>query len=155
MYLQVDSIVRIIQNKTVLDEINSIYGQCPYLSKDEKRNTVKAELIGKTVMANYGNSKIWVIKDVLFDFDYETRKVGEQFDMNFLEYYQKTYGIIIKIKRQPALKAVMSGMKKSKITQESILIPELMLMSGLPNDFDERRRREISEFTILQPEEKL
>lgn len=35
-------------------------------------------------MANYGNSKIWLIKDVIFDFDYESKKIGEQFDMNFV-----------------------------------------------------------------------
>jgi len=31
------------------------------------------------------------------------------------------------------------------------LIPELLLMSGLPDNFDERKRREISETTIVQP----
>ena len=34
------------------------------------------------------------------------------------------------------------------------LVPELLLMSGLPDDFDERKRREISEETIVPPSEK-
>lgn len=54
--------VRIIQNRTVLDEIDGIYASNSHLSKDEKRQAVKQELIGKTVMANYGNSRIWIIK---------------------------------------------------------------------------------------------
>ncbi len=36
-----------------------------------------------------------------------------------------------------------------------LLIPELLLLSGIPNDFDERKRREISEHSIIQPQEKL
>jgi hypothetical protein len=35
-----------------------------------------------------------------------------------------------------------------------MLIPELLLMSGLPDDFDERKRREISDATIVSPAEK-
>jgi hypothetical protein len=38
----------------------------------------------------------------------------------------------------------MNGMKRSKDAKESILIPEFFLMSGLPDDFDERKRRDIS-----------
>jgi len=34
-------------------------------------------------------------------------------------------------------------------------VPELMLMTGIPDDFDENRRKQISEKTIKQPNEKL
>lgn len=34
LYLRVDSMVRIVQNKTVLDEINTIYKRCSQMSKD-------------------------------------------------------------------------------------------------------------------------
>jgi len=27
-------------------------------------------------MANYGNSRIWIIKDIIFDFDLEKNKIG-------------------------------------------------------------------------------
>ncbi len=53
--------VRIIQSKTVLEEINTIYSRNSHLSKEEKRNMVKGEIIGKPVMANYGNSRIWIV----------------------------------------------------------------------------------------------
>lgn len=61
--------VRIIQNRTALEEIDSIYSKNKHLNKDEKREAVKQQLIGKVVMANYGNSRIWLIKEIIFDFD--------------------------------------------------------------------------------------
>ena len=41
LFLRVDSMVKIIQNKTVLDHINEIYSKNSKLSKHEKRNAVK------------------------------------------------------------------------------------------------------------------
>lgn len=61
--------VRIIQSKTVLEEINTLYSKNSHLSKDEKRAMVKSEIIGKAVMANYGNSRIWIVQEIIFDFD--------------------------------------------------------------------------------------
>ena len=59
--------------------------------------------------------------------------------MFLIEYYKKKHNIEIKDKAQPLL--VSEGRKKdSKI----YLFPELMLMTGIPEDFDERRRKEIS-----------
>lgn len=81
------------------------------------------ELLGKPVMANYGNSRIWVIKDIIFDFDLENNKIGKDNNMNFVEYYMKSYGLQIGKKKQPVLKAVLNGMRKSKDAAESILIP--------------------------------
>lgn len=37
---------------------------------------VKNQLSNKAVMANYGNSRIWIIKDIIFDFDLEKNKIG-------------------------------------------------------------------------------
>ena len=36
-----------------------------------------------------------------------------------------------------------------------VLVPELLLMSGLPDEFDERKRREVSDFTIVPPSQKM
>lgn len=35
-----------------------------------------------------------------------------------------------------------------------LLIPEFCLLSGLPDDFDEMKRREVSKFTIVGPDVK-
>ena len=36
-----------------------------------------------------------------------------------------------------------------------MLVPELLLMSGIPDSFDERKRKFISDTTIVKPAEKL
>lgn len=68
--------------------------------------------------------------------------------MSFIEYYQKNYNLKINSKRQPVLKAIPNGMRKNKDKTKTqkpmILIPEFLLMSGLPDDFDEKKRRDIS-----------
>ena len=57
--------------------------------------------------------------------------------MTYTEYYEKNYGMKIKNKKQPVLQAVVSSKKKGSAT----LIPEFLLISGLPDNFDERKRR--------------
>lgn len=61
---------RILQNKTVLEHINELYSKNNNLSKQEKRNIVKEDLIGKIVVGNYGNTKHWIVEDVDFDTDF-------------------------------------------------------------------------------------
>lgn len=61
LFLQVDSMARIVQNRSVLDLINEIYSKNKHLSKEEKRGLVKENLIGRMVLANYGTSKHWII----------------------------------------------------------------------------------------------
>lgn len=70
-----------------------------------------------------------------------------------LEYYKETYNIDVTVKAQPLLKA---SIRKSKNGENFIiLIPELMLLGGIPDDFDERKRKMISDITIVQPSAKL
>ena len=112
-------------------------------------------MIGKVVMANYGNTRYWVIQSVVFDCDFSTIMVGENSNTSLLEYYIKNYGLRVSNLKQPLLKAKMNGESKKKMGQQGLLIPEFLLMSGLPGDFDERMRREISQHTINQHQEKL
>lgn len=72
--------------------------------------------------------------------------------MGFEKYYEVNYGLKISNKKQPLLKAVLSG-KKTK--QEAFIVPEFLLMPGFPDDFDERKRRMISEFTNIEPQERM
>lgn len=61
LFLRVDSMTKIIQNKKVIDVINEIYFIHSNKGKEEKRNLLKETLIGKTVVGNYGNTKSWII----------------------------------------------------------------------------------------------
>jgi hypothetical protein len=70
--------------------------------------------------------------------------------MNLREYYQQKYQISIKNLKQPLL--VTEGFNKE---EKCLLVPELLLMTGIPEDFDEMRRKKISEHTIKFPNEKM
>lgn len=94
-------------------------------------------------MSSYGKNQYYRIKDVLF---IEIASV-EQLDL--VEYYDKKYGIKIHNLKQPLLEA-----EGRDPTQPIYLIPELMRMTGIPENFDERRRKTISERTIRDPSQK-
>lgn len=101
-------------------------------------------------MANYGSSRYWRIEKVMYDKTIESTFATEDGkDINLIDYYKTKYNLEIKSKRQPLLKCV----NRTKI--EVLLVPELCLMTGLPDDFDERKRREISKYTIRPPGERL
>lgn len=51
-----------------------------------------------------------------------------------LQYYKQTYDIEIKNSKQPLVMVV--GSKKEEKDQRIVLIPELLMMSGLPDNFD-------------------
>ena len=59
------------------------------------------------------------------------------------------YNIKIENERQPLL-----VVKDKKKENPDLMIPELCLMTGLPDNFDEFRRKKISESTIKSPGEK-
>lgn len=65
------------------------------------------------------------------------------------EYYKKKYNINITKLKQPLI--AVEGRKKGDVL---LLIPELLLMTGIPDDFDEFRRKKISEATIKPPIDK-
>ena len=56
-----------------------------------------------------------------------------------VQYYKDKYEIEIKNLKQPLL--VVEGSRKEETV---LVIPELMLMTGIPDDFDEMRRKKIS-----------
>jgi len=65
--------------------------------------------------------------------------------MNMFDYYKNKYNITIRKPKQPLLK--VENKKQGGI--EILLVPELCLMTGIPEDFDEFKRKKISEQTIL------
>lgn len=126
------------------------------MDKEEKRNQVRKALINSIVMTNYGKCTFYRVLDIDFKSMNEVR-VSEECP-TLKDYYQKRYGITIKNEGQPLLQA------ENKIRRREVngtdqgptyLIPELCQMTGIPEDFDEQRRKRISNETILSPEIKL
>jgi hypothetical protein len=98
--LRVDSVKKIVRNETVLDFINQFYKIHEAKDKEEKRNLLKAELLDKIVMTNYGKNRYLKIVDIHFI------NIKEYFiddKTNLVAYYQNKYQINIKNANQPAL----------------------------------------------------
>ncbi len=73
------------------------------------------------------------------------------------DYYKKRYNLDVRNEAQPLLQAE-NKLRKKKVngTYEgpTYLLPELCLMTGIPDDFDENRRKSVSQATILPPSDK-
>ena len=66
-YLRVDSAKKIVRNQSVLDVIDSLYKVHQDKDREEKRNLLLSELIGKIVMTNYGKTAYYKIEDLVFE----------------------------------------------------------------------------------------
>lgn len=100
-------------------------------------------------MTNYGKTAYYRIEDVLFE-DLESIRL-EDASIGLREYYKKKYNLEITNRKQPLLK--VEGRRKGAEFQ-ILLLPEFCLMTGIPDNFDETRRKKISENTIKRPDEK-
>lgn len=79
-YLKIDVSHKIIRTETVLNYIDDIYNKSQGLSKDDKRKKVRDALVGRTVLAMYGNYRYWRIDDVIFDKDCDTFEFEDEKD---------------------------------------------------------------------------
>lgn len=67
--LKIDMSHRLIRQENVLSIVKQIYKDNANMSKDDKRQLVREEIIGTQVIANYSNFRIYVVTDLLFDKD--------------------------------------------------------------------------------------
>ncbi len=142
-FLRVDPSKKIVRSDTVLQAIDAVYAQNKDKDKEEKRNLVRQAIINTIVMSNYGKTRYYKIVDIHFK---EIQSVVLEDQRTLIDYYATKYNITIKSLKQPLLVA------ESKDPERPIyLIPELMLMTGIPENFDEMRRKKISEQTIKAP----
>ena len=148
-YLRVDSAKKIVRNQSVLDVIDQIYAKTKDLDREERRNMLQSELVGKVIMTNYGKTAYYRIEEIVFE-DINSIKL-EDASISLREYYEKKYNMKITNHKQPLLK--VEGRRKNSEFQ-ILLIPEFCLMTGIPENFDEQRRKKISENTIKKPGEK-
>jgi hypothetical protein len=142
IFLRVDSAKKIVRNQTVLEYIDDLYKKNEQRDRDDKRNIVKNALVNQIVQVNYGNGRYYKIEDVVYKDLTEEFASGEK--TNMIDYYRTKYNITIRKPKQPLLKA-----ENKRGQHEILLVPELCLMTGIPDDFDEFKRKKISEHTIL------
>ncbi len=75
-------------------------------------------------MSNYGKAQYYQIEDIEF-IDISSVMIEEK--INLVEYYDKKYKLKIKNLKQPLL---ASSLRRKD--QKIYLVPELMLMTGIP-----------------------
>lgn len=126
-YLRVDSAKKIVRNQTVLDIIDELYRQHRDKSREEKRNLLQGELVGKVIMTNYGKTAYYRIEEVVFE-EIDSIRL-EDCSLTLREYYETKYKLKISNKSQPLLK--VESNRKNKDFQ-ILLIPEFCLMTGIP-----------------------
>lgn len=66
--------MKIICKKTALELIDELYRKHSEKTKSEKRMLIATEFAHKTVMTNYGKSKLYIIEEVLFDVTLEEHR---------------------------------------------------------------------------------
>jgi len=152
IFLRVDTARKMVRKETVLDNIDKIIKFNHHLDKMERRQEIKKALINAIVMTTYGKSTFYRVLDVEF-INMMDVAISEDIP-NLKEYYLKKYNIKIEKESQPLLcveNKIKRREKAGSSTGPTYLLPELCSLTGIPDDFDEMRRKAVSEKTILQP----
>ncbi|XP_054031442.1 piwi-like protein 2 [Dryobates pubescens] len=135
LFLLVDAIHKVICNESVLSLMQSIYRQSASSFQDE----CTKQLVGSVVITHY-NYRTYRIDDICWDKSpRSTFTLASGEEVTFLDYYRRTYGIVIRDLEQPLL----VHRPKEKHTPQGrcqldmvLLVPELAFVTGLP---DKRR----------------
>jgi len=97
LFLQIDFVSRCLQQDTILDYIF-------YLQKEGwKENEIKQEIIGKPVIADYGNYRIYKVTDLDFTKSPMNHVQINNAPQTLIEYYKKGYNLTITNTKQPLL----------------------------------------------------
>ena len=106
-------------------------------------------------MTTYGKTTFYRVLDVEF-VNMMDVPISEEIP-NLWEYYSKKYNIQVKNTKQPLLRVENKIKKKEKAGSSqgpTYILPELCSLTGIPENFDEMRRKKVSEKTILPPQTK-
>ena len=89
---------------------------------------MKRDLINSSVIANYGQKRTYIVKDIAFDKAPTTTffTMGDGTKISVAKYFYKQYNLKITDKRQPMLIAYQNG-------REISLVPEFCLADGVPD----------------------
>jgi len=107
-------------------------------------------------MTSYGKLSFYRVVDVIFDRNVLDVPVNDEHP-TLKDYYKSKYNLEITKEKQPLLQVENKIQRKFNTGNEekvTYLIPEFCQMTGIPDDFDEFRRKKISEQTIRPAKEK-
>ena len=150
LLLDVDFASKLIRMDSVLDFMKEIVQQHHGRGF---QNLIKEELKGRSMLARYGNKRLYVIDDVEFDHNPETMTFTRNHkEISVYQYFKDAYSIEIKDPKQPLL---LSVDRKTKCPR--YFVPELGSMTGLPSAMREdfTVMKKVAEFTKLSPDRRI
>ncbi|KAI6073607.1 Piwi-like protein 2 [Aix galericulata] len=143
LFLQVDTVHKVIRSDSVLASMHAIYKQSAAGFQDE----CTKQLVGSMVITRY-NNRTYRIDDIDWDRtprDSFTLASGEE--ITFVDYYSKTYGITVRELDQPLLihrpkEKRMPGRKPH--VEMILLVPELTFLTGIAEIKKDTRMLKVS-----------
>ena len=152
LLLEVDYSSRILRQESVYDFFRSRKSG----NEAGLQENLKEEIVGKSVLARYGNKRTYVVNDI--DFTLSPAKYtfdGPSGKTTVMNYFKTKYLIAIKDPDQPLLLCI----KKQKDGKENkvYLVPELCSLTGLPDELREDRGalQKFSVYTKLSPDHRV
>ena len=137
-----------MSTKTCLERIKDI----EHSAKNEHhfQQMVKLEFCGKSVIANWGNKRTYIVTEV--DFDCNPISKTFQFkdeEISVAEYFKSHYGMIVKNHKQPLFLIKIGD-------QHNYLPPEFCLIDGVPDSIRKSAgMRDALAHTRISPQEKM
>ena len=149
MLLNIDFSSKIIRDLTALQAMEEIRKNFSQGSLAAKLNT---ELVGKVVMARYGNFKCYKIEEVIINENPSMDFMTKEGSISYVEYFRRKYSINIKYPKQPLIKSYTERGAK-----EIRLIPELCFLTGLSEEIrrDFKAMNDISSYARLEPQQRI
>jgi aubergine-like protein len=151
LVLEVDYASRILREDSVYSYIRQKERDCG----DTLKEVLKEELVGRSVLARYGNKRTYVVSDIAFNTSPRTGVFQTpEGSLSVDEYFQKKYLLHIKDKNQPLL--VSKLRQKNGKREDVYLVPELCSLTGLPSELREDRTamKQLAAYTKLTPEQR-
>ena len=114
-----------MSTKTCLQRINEIADQAK--NKHHFEQCVKLEFCGKSIIANWGNKRTYIVTDVEFDQDpiSKTFQFKDE-EISVADYFKSHYGMVIQQLSQPLFLIKIGD-------QHNYLPPEFCLIDGVPD----------------------
>lgn len=158
--LIIDNCCRFLSSDSVLQYIQDVYDKTREKRSDLGKlehvqffqNTIRNDLIGQSVIAQYGNKQTYIVKDVIFDqspvnsfFNWKNNQ-----KVSIASYFFKQYGLKITDKKQPLLD-VGPG------TKRTLVCPEFMRLNNIPDTIrnNPMAMKDLLAGTRLSPDEKM
>ena len=143
----IENVFKFMSMESCLERIKYLERQAP--TQDDYERAVIREFRGKSIIANWGNKRAYIVSDVVFNqcptSHYFQTNNGQK--VSIFSYFRDVYNMQIREKNQPLFQTKM-GQK------EVFLPPEFCTIDGVPQSMkkDPRKMRNVLEATRRTPE---